>query len=141
MMSCCDVIDTILFFFCVVVIVVVLSFSFFLGCFVKERASVKKSDSAMSGRAGKTVPVGAVPRSPSPAGRSTDIVHTPESLALSAERLWFLNSELAPRVASIRELLHTTLANLCVLRCLFSFFCLSLFLFFLCQDHVHNGCR
>ena len=61
---------------------------------------------------------GRVPRSPSPAARSTDIVHTPESLALSAERLWFLNSELAPRVASIRELLHTTLANLCVLRSL-----------------------
>ena len=50
--------------------------------------------------------------------RGVDDVRTPENLALSAERLWFLNSELAPRVASIRELLRTALTNLSVLRCL-----------------------
>ena len=50
--------------------------------------------------------------------RGADDVSTPENLALSAERLWLLNSELAPRVASIRELLRTALTNLSVLRCL-----------------------
>ena len=47
-----------------------------------------------------------------------DDIRAPENLALSAERLWFLNSELAPRVASIRDLLRTSLTNLSVLRCL-----------------------